>query len=133
MRNSYALFRVFLSVFLSIPIIIFGGVNPLYIFLISGVFYILIYNFSTNKDLDKIKELLLSKNVGAFGFIYKCLVINIGLSVFVSLIILVGYYKNNPDTNISMLLYSTFLSFWAVVFLIKKLTNIKIPICDSKE
>lgn len=133
MTGSKTAWRIILTIVLTLIISIFAHVDMKYILALGVVNFIAIYYLVSDKHLKEASDYILSDRFEAsFSFIYKCFLINIGISIFLALVILTAYYRVDSETNISMLLYVPFLTLWVIIFLLKRYTNIQIFFCDSK-
>ncbi|MBW6487472.1 hypothetical protein [Sulfurimonas sp.] len=132
-KNKILYWRAVLSFVFAIFVNIFLNEGFKYVPLLAIIGFLTSYVLFQHKHIEQAADCMLdSKFDNIMGFFYKCLIINISISIFATLIVLVVYYNNKPEYPIANIFYSFFAFFWVLLFVAKKL-SIKIPFCDKKE
>lgn len=133
-KNALLFWRIILAIVFALIASIILGTGFKYIPIIGIVGYFTSYPFLKDKQVEDIANYILTDNFGVWlKFTYKCLMLNLGVSLFSTLIVLAGYYKNKPEYDIAVMFYLFFSFYWLLIFLVKKYTNKKIPICDTDD
>jgi len=74
-------------------------------------------------------DLIMSDKFMNFAYYSKCIMFVAGLSIFFTLVVVTGYYKNAPDTPVNAISIALFIFFSGLLYMYHKLTHKTVPIC----
>ena len=128
-KDNVLYWRVILSLCFAIFVNMFLQSGFGYVPVLAAVGFILSFIIFENKQIEQVANYILDKKFDDIAdFFYRCLIINISMTMFLTLVILAGYYNNKPEYPVAVIFYSLFIFNWVLIFVAKKF-SIKIPFC----
>ncbi len=68
-----------------------------------------------------------------FDYYFKCFLLNLGLTMFLTMAITLFYYSSSNDTPVSIISYIIFIAFSLLIYFNKKFNFYKVAICESNK
>ena len=120
-----AVFTIVLSIFIS-------GSMPFFI-TVWGIVTLLSIILLKNAVLKSIVDFIMSDEFDVrFSFLYKCMIIILGLTMFSSITVAVVVYKSVPETPVSTITGGFFAFYIGLTYLIKYFRKNPLPFCGGK-